>query len=44
MKLKAKYEKSFMYDFFFFYRARSICPRCTAAYRLTVRPQTPTVV
>ena len=24
--------------FFFFYRAWSICPRCTAAYRLIVRP------
>jgi len=27
--------------FFFYYRARSICPRCTTAYRLIVRPWTP---
>jgi hypothetical protein len=30
-----------LYPFFFFYRAWSICPRCTAAYRLIVRPWTP---
>ena len=27
--------------FFFFIRAWSICPRCTVAYRLTVRPLIP---
>ena len=28
----------------FIIRARSICPRCTAALRLTVRPRNPTYV
>jgi len=28
----------------FFFRARSICPRCTAAYKLTLRLLMPPVV
>jgi hypothetical protein len=31
-------------NFFFFFVAWSICPRCTAAYGLIVRPLSPPVI
>jgi len=33
--------RAFAVFYFFVIRARSICPRCTAAYRLIVRPLSP---